>query len=191
MVWPFQLQDTFSGGNMACIFAAATQAQWWHRPATALKSSILKMDAETPNRYLPAHPHPLDTLLLLVIPLSQTDLPTQLPPLCDPLLLHPPGNFDQLTEVSLTFPDQFPFPSQLLDQLVGSKVALCDKVAVNSNLRTGDRVHEGVDEFHQNRQPERSGVDETPAEAFWVVRLESVHGLERECMRYSDSFRSG
>jgi hypothetical protein len=43
-----------------------------------------------PNGYLPAHPHPLDNLLLLVIPLFQTDLPTQLPPLCDPLLLHPP-----------------------------------------------------------------------------------------------------
>jgi hypothetical protein len=93
---------------MAWIFAAATQAQWWRRPATAstLKSSILKKYMRKPNGYLPAHPHPLDNLLLLVIPLSQTDLLTQLPPLCDPLLLHPPRNFDKFTKVPLTLPDQ-------------------------------------------------------------------------------------
>ena len=99
-----------------------------------------------------------ETLLFLVIPLSQTNLTAQLPPLRKPLLLHLPGKLNQLVKIPVTFPNEFPFSSPLLDHLIGSKIALCEDLAVYRDLRTGDRIQEGVDEFHEDRQPERTVV---------------------------------
>ena len=91
-----------------------------------------------------------EILLLLVIPLSQPNLTAQLPPLSKPLLLHLARNLNQFVKIPVTFPNEFPFSSQLLDYLIGGKVALYDKLAIDRDLRTGDWIHEGVDEPHEN-----------------------------------------
>jgi len=135
------------------------------------------------NNERPRRPRPSETLLLLVIPLSQTNLPTQHPPLCNSLLLHHPRDLSQLGKIPLTIPTQLSFSSPLLGQLITSKVTLCDEIAVYRDLRTGDCVHEGVDKFHENRYPEGGVVDEAPAETFWEVGLERLHGLSRVSCR--------
>ena len=123
------------------------------------------------------HPRPPETLLLLVVPLSQPNLTSQFPPLRNPLLLRPPRDLNQLGKIPVTIPTQFSFPSPLLGQLITSKVALRDEIAVYRDFRAGGCIHEGVDEFHENRQPEWGVADETPAETFWEVGLKGLYGL--------------
>ena len=90
-------------------------------------------------------------LLLFVIPLSQTNLTAQLPPLCEPLLLHLPRNLNQLVKIPVAFPNELPFSSPLLDHLIRGKVTLYDELAIDRDFRAGDRIHEGVDELQENR----------------------------------------
>ena len=87
----------------------------------------------TVNVYLLLIKH-LETLVLLVIPLSQTNLTAQFPPFSKPLLLHLPRNLNQLVKIPVTFPNEFPVSSPLLDHLIGSKVALYEDLTVHRDL---------------------------------------------------------
>ena len=95
--------------------------------------------------------NPFVTLLLLEIPLFQPNLTAQLPPLPEPLLLHPSRDLNQLIKIPITLPNELSLSSTLLDHLIGGKVALCDDLAVYRDFRASDWVQEGVDEPHENR----------------------------------------
>lgn len=89
--------------------------------------------------------------LLLVVPLLQSNLTTQLPPLRKPPTLHLSRNLSQLVKIPVTLPDEFPFSSPLLDNLIGGKVALRDDLTVYRDFRTGVLVQKGVHEPPENR----------------------------------------
>ena len=82
-----------------------------------------------------------ETLILLVIPLSQTNLTTQLSPFGKPFLLHLPRYLNQLVKIPVTIPDELSFSSPLLDHLS----SFSEDRAVDRDFRTGEWIQEGLD----------------------------------------------
>ena len=71
-------------------------------------------------------------------------------------------------------------PAAVLEELVGREQALLDRLWVELHLVARDRVDERADHFEERVDQEGYVQDQRRAQAFYVVRLEDIHDLDKK-----------